>query len=102
MIQSMYSGVSGMKAFKSSLDVIGNNIANVNTTGYKSGKATFKEMLSQTIAGATAPSANRGGSNPSQIGLGVVMGAVDINMTQGSIQPTGRATDLAIEGGGYF
>ena len=102
MIQAMYSGIAGMKAFKSSLDVIGNNIANVNTTAYKAGRATFKEMLSQTLSGATGPGENRGGVNPSQIGLGVSMGSVDINSSQGSMTSTGRTTDLAIEGSGYF
>lgn len=102
MIQAMYSGISGMKAFKSSLDVIGNNIANINTTAYKAGRATFKEMLSQTVSGATAPSADRGGTNATQIGLGVVLGSIDINGSQGSMQATGRGTDLAIEGNGFF
>lgn len=98
----MYSGISGMKAFKSSLDVIGNNIANINTTSYKAGRASFKDMLSQTVSAATAPSAIRGGSNASQVGLGVILGAVDINDAQGSMQATGRGTDLAIEGNGFF
>lgn len=102
MIQAMYSGISGMKAFKSSLDVIGNNVANVNTTAYKAGRATFKEMLSQTLAGASTPSANLGGTNPSQVGLGVLVGSVDTDQGQGSLTSTGRTTDLAIEGNGYF
>ena len=102
MIQAMYSGVSGMKAFKADLDVIGNNIANINTVGYKVGRATFKEMLNQTMAGATGPNNGRGGTNPSQVGLGVVIGSVDVNLSQGSMQATGRQTDLAIEGNGFF
>lgn len=102
MIQAMYSGVAGMKAFKSSLDVIGNNIANVSTTGFKSGKATFKDMLSQTISGGSAPSGGRGGTNPVQIGLGVVMVGIDQNMQQGSMTSTGRTSDCAIDGNGYF
>lgn len=102
MIQAMYSGISGMKAFKGDLDVIGNNIANINTTSYKSSRASFKDMLSQTVSGATAPSANLGGSNATQIGMGVALGSVDVNTTQGSMQATGRGTDLAIDGTGYF
>lgn len=102
MIQAMYSGISGMKAFKSNLDVIGNNIANVNTIGYKAARATFKEMLSQTIQGASAPTSGRGGTNPYQIGLGVVIGSIDVDGSQGSMQSTGRQTDLAIEGNGFF
>lgn len=98
----MYSGIAGLKAFKSSLDVIGNNIANVNTISYKAGRVTFKEALSQTIAGATGPSEARGGTNPVQLGLGVTVGAIDSNMADGSPQSTGRQTDLMIEGGGYF
>lgn len=102
MIQAMYSGIAGLKAFKSSLDVIGNNIANVNTVAYKAGRVTFKEALSQTIAGATSPSESRGGTNPIQLGLGVVVGAIDNNMVGGAPTATGRQTDLMIEGGGYF
>lgn len=102
MIQAMYAGISGMKAFKSSLDVIGNNIANVNTTGFKSGKMQFKEMLSQTIQSPSGPTGNLGGKNPSQIGLGTVVGAVVTNISQGSMLATGRKTDCAIEGNGVF
>ena len=102
MIQAMFSGISGMKAFKASLDVIGNNIANVNTTAYKSGRATFKEMLAQTMTPASAPSATGGGTNPSQVGLGVVIGSIDTDQTEGSMTNTGRSTDLAIEGDGLF
>jgi flagellar hook protein FlgE len=102
LIQAMYSGISGMKAFKSNLDVIGNNIANVSTVGYKSGQATFKEMLSQTINSASAPSESRGGTNASQVGSGVTLGAIVRDNSQGSMTSTGRSTDLAIDGNGYF
>ena len=102
MIQAMYSGISGMKAFKSYLDVIGNNIANVNTVAYKASNATFKELMIQTISGASAPTASRGGTNPSQVGLGVMIGAVSVDESQGSMQATGRQTDLGIEGNGFF
>jgi flagellar hook protein FlgE len=98
----MQSGISGMKAFKSALDVIGNNIANVNTTGYKSGRATFKEMLSQTMTAASGPTASRGGINASQLGLGVTIGSIVSDIAQGSMQATGRGTDIAIEGNGFF
>jgi flagellar hook protein FlgE len=98
----MYSGITGMKAFKSDLDVIGNNIANINTTGYKTSRASFKEMLSQTLQGASAPTSTKGGSNPTQVGLGVMIGSIDTDLSQGSLQSTGRQTDLAIEGNGFF
>lgn len=102
MIQSLFSGISGLKAFKSSLDVIGNNIANVNTTAYKASRASFKEMLAQTLKPATAPSSTSGGTNPFQVGLGVMVGSVDTDQRQGAMLATGRETDLAIEGAGYF
>lgn len=102
MIQAMYSGIAGLKAFKSSLDVIGNNIANVNTIAYKAGRVTFKEALSQTISGGTGAFEGRGGTNPVQVGLGVSVGSIDSNMTGGSPQSTGRDTDLMVNGAGYF
>jgi flagellar hook protein FlgE len=102
MIQAMYSGVSGMKAFKTQLDVIGNNVANLNTIGFKGSRVTFQEMLNQTMRSATAPSPGRGGSNPVQVGLGVNIGSIDVNQMQGSLQATGKLTDVAIEGSGFF
>ncbi len=102
MLRSMYSGVSGLKAHQVKLDVIGNNIANVNTTGFKSSRVTFKEMLNQTLQGAKAPQDNTGGTNPQQIGLGVGIASIDVDHTQGNPQSTGVATDLAIEGNGFF
>ncbi|SKA86401.1 flagellar hook protein FlgE [Caloramator quimbayensis] len=102
MLRSLFSGVSGMKSQQTKLDVIGNNIANVNTTSFKSARVTFKDMLSQTLQGASAPAGGKGGTNPKQAGLGVSVAAIDTNMTQGALQPTGRATDLAIEGNGFF
>ena len=102
MIQAMYSGIAGLKAFKSSLDVIGNNIANVNTVAYKSSRVTFKEALSQTISGGTGPFDGHGGTNPVQVGLGVTVGAIDSNMTGGSPTATGSETDLMMNGAGYF
>ncbi len=102
MIQAMYSGVSGLKAHRTELDVIGNNIANINTTGFKAGRVTFREMLSQTLRGGGAPNADTGGSNPMQVGLGVGVSSIDMLQAQGSLQATGRPTDLAIEGNGFF
>ncbi|HET7616211.1 MAG TPA: flagellar hook-basal body complex protein, partial [Bacillales bacterium] len=102
MLRSMYSGISGMKNFQTKLDVIGNNIANVNTYGYKKGRVTFKDLVSQEISGASSPSATRGGINPKQIGLGATSGSIDNIHTQGSLQTTGRPLDLAISGDGYF
>lgn len=101
MLRSLYSGVSGLKNFQTKLDVIGNNIANVNTFGFKKGRVTFKDLISQTTQGPTAPGAT-GGINPKQVGLGSQIGTIDTIDTQGSLQNTGRVLDLAIEGDGYF
>ncbi|OIK15288.1 flagellar basal body rod protein FlgG [Bacillus sp. MUM 13] len=104
MLRSMYSGISGMKNFQTKLDVIGNNIANVNTYGFKKGRTVFKDMVSQTMQGASGPSSatGKGGINPKQVGLGAQMSAIDTIDTQGSMQTTGRTLDLAISGDGYF
>ncbi|MCR2820714.1 flagellar hook-basal body complex protein [Lederbergia panacisoli] len=102
MIRSMYSGISGMKNFQTKLDVIGNNIANVNTYGFKKGRVTFKDMVNQTISGASATTQNRGGTNPKQVGLGSQLASIDTIDTQGSLQTTGRVLDLAIQGDGYI
>ena len=86
MIQAMYNGVSGLRAHKTEMDVISENIANINTTAYKSSKVNFQEMLSQTIRGASAPLASGiGGTNPMQIGLGVNIGSIDVSQAQGSL-----------------
>lgn len=103
MIQAMYNGVSGLRSHKTMMDVISNNIANINTIGFKSSRVSFKEMFNQTMKGATAPKGSGiGGTNPTQIGLGVSIGSIDVNQGQGSLQPTGKVTDIAIEGSGYF
>ncbi|MCM3665624.1 flagellar hook-basal body complex protein [Mesobacillus subterraneus] len=102
MLRSMYSGISGMKNFQTKLDVIGNNIANVNTYGFKKGRVTFKDTMNQTISGASAATQNKGGKNPMQVGLGSTIASVDTIDTQSSLQTTGRALDLAISGDGYF
>ncbi|MGM7681695.1 flagellar basal-body rod protein FlgF [Cytobacillus sp. Hm23] len=102
MLRSMYSGISGMRNFQTKLDVIGNNIANVNTYGFKKGRVTFKDTMNQTISGATASTDNRGGQNPMQVGLGATIATIDTIHTQSSLQTTGRSLDLAIDGDGYF
>jgi flagellar hook protein FlgE len=98
----MYSGISGMKNFQTKLDVIGNNIANVNTFGYKKGRITFKDTMNQMISGASTAQNGRGGKNPMQVGLGSAIASIDTIDTQGSVQTTGRALDLAVSGDGYF
>jgi flagellar hook protein FlgE len=98
----MYSGVSGLRNHQTRLDVIGDNIANVNTIGFKSSRVTFKDLFSQTLRAATSAHGDRGGSNPIQVGLGVTLGSIDTNHGDGSTQYTGNGTDLAIEGSGFF
>jgi len=102
MLRSMYSGISGLKNFQTKLDVIGNNIANVNTYGFKKGRTVFKDMISQTTSGASAATATRGGVNPKQVGLGSQIAAIDTIHTGGSMQSTGRVLDLAVSGDGFF
>ncbi len=102
MLRSMYSGISGLRSHQTMMDVVGNNIANVNTTGYKSNATVFQDVLSQTIQGAGAPANGLGGTNPAQVGLGVRVAGINTNFQQGASQTTGRATDLAIQGDGFF
>ncbi|WP_314323044.1 flagellar hook protein FlgE [Paenarthrobacter ilicis] len=102
MLRSLYSGISGLRAHQAMLDVTGNNIANVNTTGYKTSSAQFQDTLSQMTQGASGPQQEVGGSNPAQIGLGVRVAGVSTNFGQGSSQSTGRGTDLMISGEGFF
>lgn len=102
MLRSMYSGISGLRNFQTKLDVIGNNIANVNTYGFKKGRTIFKDLISQTVAGASGPGAARGGVNPKQVGLGSQIAAIDTLHTGGSTQFTGNTLDLAIAGDGFF
>lgn len=98
----MYSGIAGMRGFQTKLDVVGNNIANVNTSGYKKARTTFQDMMSQTTAGASAPTDIRGGINPMQVGLGSQLGSIDNIHTQGNRQTTNRVLDMALEGDGMF
>lgn len=103
MLRSMYSGVSGMRGFQTKLDVIGNNIANVNTIGFKSSRVMFKDIMSQTTSGASAPvDGGQGGVNAKQIGLGVSIGSVDTLHLAGSAMTTNNPTDLRIDGDGFF
>jgi len=103
MMRSMFSGISGLKGFQQSMDVIGNNIANVNTVGFKASRTTFQSMMLQTISGAKEPvQGGRGGTNSIQIGLGSQLSSVDQIMNQGSFQNTGKKTDLALQGDGFF
>ena len=102
MLRSLYAGVSGMRAAQTRMDVIGNNVANVNTAGFKSGRVTFATQISQTMSGAAAPTAGRGGANGLQVGLGVAAASIDQVQTQGNLQNTGRVTDLALQGNGFF
>lgn len=104
MMRSMFSGVSGLKVHQSRMDVIGNNVANVNTVGFKSSRVTFAEVFSQTLAGASSPDAStsRGGTNPKQIGLGTGISSIDTIMTSGSSERTDNPTDLSISGDGFF
>ncbi len=102
MMRSMFSGISGLRSHQLMMDVVGNNIANVNTQGFKASMITFQEALSQLIQAPSAGTATSGGSNPIQVGLGVVVGAIDGIFTQGASQVTGRGTDVAIQGDGFF
>jgi flagellar hook protein FlgE len=102
MLRSLYSGVSGMKVNQVKMDVIGNNIANVGTTAFKSGRTRFQDMLSQSNKSALSPMTNSGGINPSQVGLGVQLAGIDTLTKQGMMQPTGNSLDVAVDGEGYF
>jgi len=98
----MYSGVSSLRAHQVRMDVIGNNIANVNTVGYKGSKATFAEIYSQTVKGAGGSSTSRGGTNPQQVGLGIKLDSINVSHTKGATQRTDNATDIMIDGNGFF
>ena len=102
MMRSLYSGVSGLKSHQIRMDVIGNNISNINTVGFKGSRAVFSDTLSQLQSAASAPTTSRGGVNPRQIGLGVSVESIDLIFTDSSPQSTGRNTDLALSGNGLF
>jgi flagellar hook protein FlgE len=102
MLRSLFSGISGLRAHQQMMDVTGNNIANINTAGFKSSQATFADTLSQMVRGAGAPQAGNGGTNPAQVGLGVRLAGIETNFAQGAAQVTGRNTDMMIQGDGFF
>jgi len=102
MVRSLYSGVAGMKVHQSRMDVIGNNISNVNTYGFKASRATFADLYYQTLSSASKASSTSGGTNPSQIGYGVQFGGVDLLMERAAFTTTDRGLDVAIAGEGFF
>ena len=102
MLRSLYSGISGLRAHQTMLDVTGNNIANVNTAGFKSSTVQFQDTLSQVTRSGSAAQAATGGTNPSQVGLGVQVASISTNFGQGAAQATGRSSDLMIAGDGFF
>jgi len=102
MLRSLYAGISGMKANQVKLDVIGNNIANVGTTAFKSSRVRFQDMVSQSMSDASASGTNTGGVNPKQVGLGVQVAGIDTMVGQGMMQPTSRNLDVAMDGEGYL
>ncbi|RKQ37490.1 flagellar hook-basal body complex protein [Oceanobacillus halophilus] len=102
MLRSMYAGISGMKNFQTKLDVIGNNIANVNTSGFKKSTVTFQEMMSQTTSPAQGATETKGGVNASQVGLGSQLGSISNIQTEGFRQTTNNPLDFSIEGDGMF
>ena len=99
---SLFTSLSGLNTNSQGINVTGNNIANVNTTAYKTSRALFETQIAETLSQGTSPSANLGGTNPTQVGLGTRLAAVNRNMNDGSIQTTGVNTDVAIEGDGFF
>lgn len=102
MMRSLYSGVSGLQNHQTRMDVIGNNISNVNTYGFKRGRVDFQDMISQQLSGAARPGEEVGGVNPKEVGLGMSVASIDTIFTQGNLQSTGVSTDLAIQGNGFF
>nr|MBC8465442.1 flagellar hook-basal body complex protein [bacterium] len=102
MMRSLYAGISGLRNFQTKMDIIGNNIANVNTIAFKSSRITFAETMAQTLSGEIAPTEGQGGINSVQVGLGMRTLGIDTNFSQGSMESTGVKTDLAIQGDGFF
>lgn len=102
MQRSLFSAVSGLRNHQTAMDVIGNNISNVNTTAFKAGRATFKESFSQILNGASRPADGSGGINPLEVGLGMQLASVDTVFTQGNLETTGVATDMAVQGNSFF
>src|SRR4051794_13650785 len=103
MANSLFTAVTGLRTNQEMLDVVGNNLANANTTGFKAQRVRFSDLVYQTLSQATNSSTNEiGGTNPIQIGLGAQVAAIDANLQQGSLEATGRDLDLALQGNGFF
>ena len=102
MMPSMFSGVSGLRNHQTRMNVIGNNLANINTVGFKYSRVTFSDMMYQTMKSASGPAGGRGGINPQQVGLGMLVNTIDTVHTQGNLEATGKLTDMAIQGEGFF
>jgi len=102
MTGAMYAAVAGLKTHMQNLNVIGNNIANINTAGYKAGRSVFQSALYTQIRGGSDGTTTAGARNPSQLGYGVSVGTVDIDMSTGSYNPTGKSTDCMLDGDGFF
>jgi flagellar hook protein FlgE len=102
MLRSLFSAISGLQAHQTKMDVVSNNIANVNTVGFKSSNTVFEDTLSQLLRNGSAPTSTTAGTNPAQVGLGVKVGEVTTNFSQGSTQSTGRQEDFLISGDGFF
>ena len=102
MMRSLYSGVSGLQNHQTRMDVIGNNISNVNTNGFKRGRVNFQDMISQQMSGAAKPTDELGGVNPKEVGLGMTIATIENVFSQGNLQTTGISTDVAIQGNGFF
>lgn len=102
MMRSLYSGITGLRNHQTRMDVIGNNIANVNTVGFKYSRTVFEDLYSQTLSGASSPTTSRGGTNPLQVGLGVTLGSIDVVHTQSAAEYTGRPLDTMLGGDGFF
>jgi len=102
VLRSLFSGISGLRTHQTLMDVVSNNIANVNTTGFKTSATVFEDTLSQILRTSGLPTDNLGGLNPAQIGLGVQLAAITTNFRQGSAQTTGKSTDLMVQGDGFF
>lgn len=102
MMRSLYSGVAGLQNHQTRMDVVGNNVANVNTVGFKRNRVNFQDMIYQNMQGATRPTEELGGVNPKQVGLGMTVASIDTIHTQGALQSTGVRSDVAIQGDGFF
>lgn len=102
MSTALFTAVTGLRAHQTRLDVVASNIANVNTVGYRGSRVLFQDLFSQTLSGGSAPVGTFGGANPLQVGLGVQLGSIDVNHSQGSLVTTGISSDLAIQGNGFF